>query len=94
MYMPPPAMIHATIAPNGPVAAPNVLGKEKMPAPIMEPMTIAVSEKSGSFPSTADAVGDAVMAVEDAISSPDLFSPPTTTGGLFFPISLDCFPKM
>jgi hypothetical protein len=33
-------------------------------------MTIAVSEESGSFPSVADAVGDAVEAVEDAISSP------------------------
>jgi hypothetical protein len=68
--MPPPAMIHAIIAPNGPVAVPNVLGKEKMPAPIMEPMTIAVSEKSGSFLSVADAGGDAVEAVDNAISSP------------------------
>jgi hypothetical protein len=32
---------------------------------------MAVSEKSGNFPSAAaDPVGDAVVAVEDAISSP------------------------
>jgi hypothetical protein len=44
-----------------------------MPAPTIEPITIAVSEKSGSLPSDADAVGDVVAAVVDAISSSDPF---------------------
>jgi hypothetical protein len=37
------------IAPTGPVAVPNRLGRLKMPAPTMEPTTIAVSENNVSF---------------------------------------------
>jgi hypothetical protein len=48
-----------------------------MPAPTIEPTTMAVSEKNGNFPSAVDSVGDAVVAVEDTISFPfDLFPPP------------------
>jgi hypothetical protein len=36
-------MLHAIIAPKGPVACPKVRGSEKIPAPIMDPTTIAVS---------------------------------------------------
>src|SRR6185437_15556555 len=72
MYMPPPAMTHAMMAPNGPVAAPKVLGKEKMPAPIIEPTTIAVSENSGIFRTAsscvAAATGSLVMLVIRASS--------------------------
>ena len=47
--MPPAAMIHAMIAPNGPVAMPKVRGSEKMPEPTIEPTTIPVSANSDSF---------------------------------------------
>src|SRR5688572_20392642 len=40
MYMPVPAISHAMIAPNGPVASPKVRGNEKMPAPTIDPTTI------------------------------------------------------
>jgi hypothetical protein len=49
MYMPVPAMHHAMMAPIGPVAAPKVLGSEKMPAPTIDPTTIAVSANNESF---------------------------------------------
>src|SRR5262245_7107848 len=41
--MPPAAIIHAMIAPKGPVAAANVRGSEKIPAPTIDPTTIAVN---------------------------------------------------
>ena len=47
--MPPAAMHQAIIAPNGPVAFPKVRGSEKMPAPIIDPTTIAVKENNGIF---------------------------------------------
>ncbi|MEY9255871.1 hypothetical protein ABH989_002646 [Bradyrhizobium ottawaense] len=37
------------MAPNGPVAMPNVRGSEKMPEPTMEPTTMAVRANSESF---------------------------------------------
>ena len=49
MYMPVPAIAQAMRAPKGPVAVANRPGRLKMPAPTMEPMTIAVSDESGSF---------------------------------------------
>jgi hypothetical protein len=49
MYMPVPAIAQAMIAPKGPVAAPNRPGRLKMPAPTMDPTTIAVSADSESF---------------------------------------------
>jgi hypothetical protein len=41
--MPTPAIIQAMIAPATPVADPNRAGREKTPAPIIEPTTMAVS---------------------------------------------------
>jgi hypothetical protein len=49
MYMPPAAMIQAMIAPKGPVAVANVLGKEKIPAPTIDPTTIAVNVQKENF---------------------------------------------
>ena len=49
MYMPVPAMHQAMMAPNGPVAAPKVRGSENMPAPTIEPTTIAVNAGRESF---------------------------------------------
>ncbi|GAA0652637.1 hypothetical protein GCM10009101_28000 [Brevundimonas lenta] len=43
MYMPVPAIPQAIRAPNGPVAAPKRLGRLNIPAPTIEPTTIAVS---------------------------------------------------
>ena len=42
-------MPHARSAPRGPVAPAKVRGSEKMPAPTMEPITMAVSATSESF---------------------------------------------
>src|SRR5215469_2798584 len=74
VYMPVPAIAQAMRAPKGPVAVAKRPGKLKMPAPTIEPMTMAVREDSGSFPSVADAGGDAgadsVGAVVNAISFP------------------------
>src|SRR5580693_784027 len=53
MYMPVPAIAHAMRAPKGPVAVANRPERLKMPAPTIEPMTIAVSEESGSFSALA-----------------------------------------
>jgi hypothetical protein len=49
MYMPPAAMIQAMIAPKGPVAVAKVLGKEKIPAPTIDPTTIAVNVQKENF---------------------------------------------
>ena len=49
VYMPPAAIIHAITAPNGPVARANVRGKEKIPAPIIEPMTSADNENKDNL---------------------------------------------
>jgi hypothetical protein len=58
-----------------------------MPAPTIEPTTMAVSEKSGSFPLAADSAGDAVVAGEDAISFPlDRFPRPAPRSAQFFVI--------
>ncbi|WP_216289966.1 hypothetical protein [Roseobacter denitrificans] len=46
MYIPVPAIIHAMIAPKGPVADPKRAGRLKIPAPTIEPTTIAVSAGS------------------------------------------------
>src|SRR5262245_5906883 len=62
VYIPPAAMHHAMMAPKGPVAFPNVLGREKIPDPTMDPTTMAVSVNSGSFCTDAElsfAEGDA-----------------------------------
>jgi hypothetical protein len=78
MYMPVPAIAHAMRAPNGPVAVANRPGRLKIPAPTIEPITIAVSEESGSFcPVVADAVG-ADDAVEDVIFLPFIYLPRTS----------------
>ena len=47
--IPPAAIVQAMIAPNGPVAPANVRGSEKMPAPIIDPMTSADKENRGNF---------------------------------------------
>src|SRR5262245_45031032 len=49
MYMPPAAMIQAMIAPKGPVALAKVLGSEKIPAPTIDPTTIAVNAQKENF---------------------------------------------
>ena len=46
---PTPAIHQAIIAPKGPMAAPKVRGKQKMPAPIIKPTTSADSERATSF---------------------------------------------
>ena len=48
--MPNPAIDHAISAPNGPVAMPKVRGNENMPAPTIDPTTIAISARSDSLP--------------------------------------------
>src|SRR5215467_9308388 len=53
MYMPVPAIAQAMRAPKGPVAIANRPGRLKIPAPTMEPMTMAISDESGSFCSDA-----------------------------------------
>jgi hypothetical protein len=70
MYMPVPAIAHAMMAPKGPVAVANRPGRLKMPAPTIEPMTIAVSEKSESFSALAVAADGAEDAVDDVIFPP------------------------
>ena len=47
--MPVPAISQAMIAPEGPVAVPKRAGSEKMPAPTIEPTTIAVSISRENF---------------------------------------------
>jgi hypothetical protein len=54
--MPMPATHQAMIAPSGPVARAKLRGREKMPAPTMEPTTIAVSAGNDSFVSAWDAM--------------------------------------
>ena len=54
--MPVPAIAQAMSAPNGPVAVANRPGRLKIPAPTIEPMTIADSDESGSFCSSWDAI--------------------------------------
>src|SRR5262252_7018718 len=49
MYMPPAAMVQAIIAPKGPVAVAKVLGREKIPAPTIDPTTIAVNVQKENF---------------------------------------------
>jgi hypothetical protein len=49
MYMPPAAMIEATIAPKGPVAGPDVRGRENMPAPTIDPTTMLARTSGESF---------------------------------------------
>ena len=57
IYMPVPAIAQAMRAPNGPVAVANRPGRLKIPAPTMEPMTMAVSDESGSFCSSDELIG-------------------------------------
>ena len=47
--MPPPATSQAAMAPKGPVAAPNRAGSEKIPAPTMDPTTMAVRVPRENF---------------------------------------------
>jgi hypothetical protein len=54
--MPMPATHHAMIAPSGPVARAKLRGNEKMPAPTIDPTTIAVNAGNDSFGSTWDAI--------------------------------------
>jgi hypothetical protein len=70
MYIPVPAIAHAMIAPKGPVAVAKRPGRLKMPAPTIEPMTIAVSEKSESFCALAVATDGAEDAVDDVVFPP------------------------
>src|SRR5262245_23333298 len=77
--MPPAAMHHAMMAPNGPVALPKVRGREKIPEPTMLPTTIAVRANRDSF-CTEDET-DAVGADEDAIAEEDVMVIPP--GGSF-----------
>jgi hypothetical protein len=44
-----PATHHAMTAPNGPVARAKLRGNEKIPAPTIEPTTIAVNAGNDSF---------------------------------------------
>src|SRR4029453_550807 len=46
--MPPPAMIQAIMAPRPPVARPNDEGRAKIPEPIIEPTTSAMSARRES----------------------------------------------
>ena len=55
--MPAPAMLHAIIAPNGPVALPKVRGSEKIPAPTIDPTTIAVKANRESFCVNSETMG-------------------------------------
>src|SRR6516164_9574422 len=71
IYMPVPAIAQAMRAPKGPVAVANRPGRLKMPAPTIEPMTMAVREDSGSFCcSVEEATDDGADAAEDVIFSP------------------------
>jgi hypothetical protein len=58
MYMPPPAMHHAMMAPNGPVPAAKVRSSEKMPAPTKAPTTVAVSANKESFCGGCDVISN------------------------------------
>ena len=57
--MPVPAIAHAMRAPKGPVAVANRPERLKIPAPTIEPMTMAVSEESGSFSCSGELVATA-----------------------------------
>src|SRR6516225_9487043 len=70
IYMPVPAIAHAMRAPKGPVAVANRPGRLKIPAPTIEPTTMAVSDGSGSFCSVVEETEGADDAVEDVISLP------------------------
>src|SRR5208283_1785849 len=69
MYMPVPAIAQAMRAPKGPVAVANRPGKLKIPAPTIEPMTMAISDESGSFCSVAACVADVEVAAWAVMSS-------------------------
>src|SRR5215470_12698434 len=69
MYIPVPAIAQAMRAPKGPVAVANRPGRLKIPAPTIEPMTMAVREESGSFCSVGEDAEDADDAVEDVMFS-------------------------
>src|ERR1700741_2904500 len=75
MYIPVPAIAQAMRAPKGPVAVANRPGRLKIPAPTIEPMTMAVREESGSFCSVVEDVEDADDAVEDVIFSSSFIFP-------------------
>jgi hypothetical protein len=49
-------MHQAMIAPTGPVARAKLRGNEKIPAPTIDPTTIAVNAGKDSFGSTCDAI--------------------------------------
>ena len=66
MNMPVPAMSQAMIAPIGPVAPAKVRGKEKMPAPTMDPTTIPVSAKRESFCPDSDATITSTMRADES----------------------------
>ena len=89
--MPPPAIVQAISAPNGPVAAPNRPGSEKMPAPTIDPTTMAVKVKRENF--SAD---DAVPFPDTVISAADAIYPLVPTKGArsrrccVFSASLSC----
>src|SRR5215471_1357552 len=81
VYMPVPAIAQAMRAPKGPVAVANRPGRLKIPAPTIEPMTIAVSEESGSFCSVVEDTEGVDDAVEDVISLPLISQPRTRASG-------------
>ncbi|GAB4066876.1 hypothetical protein GCM10028812_17160 [Ancylobacter sonchi] len=59
--MPVPATAQAMMAPKGPVAVAKRPGRLKMPAPTIEPITMAVSEKRDSLPADPFAIVYLVM---------------------------------
>src|SRR5262245_6217629 len=67
MSMPAPAIAQAISAPNGPVAAPNRPGREKMPAPTIEPTTMAVKVRRENFCSVGAAAPDTGISAAVAI---------------------------
>lgn len=55
-YIPNPVMLHATRAPTTSVAAPNERSRENIPAPTMDPTTVAVSANNDSRRPVSDMV--------------------------------------
>src|SRR5215831_8760353 len=69
--MPVPAITQAIRAPNPPVARAKLRGREKTPAPTIDPTTIAISVVSGNFRTSAGAsVSTAVTRPPPAVPGP------------------------
>ena len=61
--MPTPAINQAIRAPRTPVARPKVAGREKIPAPTMEPTTKEVRAARESFWGVEDVIADSLLRV-------------------------------